>query len=94
MDSRERLAGLIYPMICGPFIGPGHVPTVVKSEALADAILASDWLRDTLAAERERCVKWWNGCEKAACTYPASENCLCAKDIRNLEPEVSDEARG
>ena len=97
MDSRERLA---------EFVRACHAlhPT---SEQLADLLLASDWLRDTLAAERERCAKVCDKrerrqrglSEKAAGNVDAvafhftsaDEAAMCALHIRNLEPEANDD---
>lgn len=63
----------------------------------ADAILASDWLRDTLAKERERCAKVADGwpipgtvLEKGIDGVTRMYSPL-GTAIRNLEPEPTDD---
>jgi hypothetical protein len=71
-------------------------------DAVIDTILASDWLRDTLAAERERCAKvaegWlvWNSIGQLSTAHRARNDMArsIAHFIRNLEPEEKDDARG
>ncbi len=88
MDSLEALVRVILPSTNEPRAG--------IARHAARAILASDWLRDTLAAERRAAVMAHvmrgNGCE-AECDK--EEGCYCRWEIdeqlvRNLEPEASD----
>lgn len=67
MDSRERLAAIVREarkinttLFADKGEGPKELLAKMGEMSVAqitDAILSSDWLRDTLAAERERCAK-------------------------------------
>ncbi len=59
MDSRERLARVLWPHLIQQAFGRNKVEaypfgggSLECCAEVIDAILASDWLRDTLAAER------------------------------------------
>ena len=112
MSDREKLRLALVPffrpnnqpdMSGNPFarLMPHHLR---KLDDAADAILDSDWLRDTLAAERERCAKVANKFAQAARNtlkhYPMDERADTERRtaitietaIRNLAPKESDDA--
>ena len=113
MGSRERLAAIVREarkinttLFADKGEGPKELLAKMGEMSVAqitDAILASDWLRDTLAAERERCaaaVKRFGDCVTSGSIHPANKRAqdadlaLCddiADFIRNLEPEAIDD---